>query len=398
MSKVREHKVQVSPAIVTKVDAEKGIVEAIVNVYGILDLGNDISVNGMCAKTISERGRDFKVLNSHNTYSALNVIGLCLAAREVGRDELPEKVRNDYPEATGGLWTQTQYLIDTPEGKGVFDRIKVGAVTEFSIGYETIQSEYKKIDWRGEIVNARFLKEIKLYEYSPVVFGMNQATAVTGVKTDGAAEPEKGKTMTDNKGFGSQPQPNMGDYLSAKMRRAVNQEADFSLMCGEMTAVEHKAVSDALHTGVEAFVKALPETVAAAPRINGGFMWFSADDPDGQKRLAKLQGKAGRVLSSGNAATIQGVIDGIEGQLELLEQLLADAGVVDPADDEPESPEDASATDKSKTEPQAGPDAVPPTDETRKRLLANVLSQLETIEVANGSHSGSDGSSHGQTG
>src|SRR5689334_16934155 len=111
MPREREKKALVSPAFATKIDAEKGIVEAIVNVYGILDLGDDVSVNGMCAKTISERGRDFKVLNSHNTGSALNAIGVCLAARELGREELPDKVLKKYPEATGGLWTQTQYLI-----------------------------------------------------------------------------------------------------------------------------------------------------------------------------------------------------------------------------------------------------------------------------------------------
>lgn len=376
-----ESKTFVSPGVTinTKVDGEKGIVEAIVNVFGILDYGNDICVNGCCAKTISERGRKIKVLNSHNTGNVLNVIGICTAIRELGREELPDDLLKEYPEATGGLWTQTQYLLNTPEGKGAFDRIVAGAVNEYSIGYETIQSEYKKTDWRGDIVNARMLRELKLFEYSPVVFGMNQATMTTGVKADEPAEPEdKDKTMTTSKGMGAQPQPCMGDYLSAKMRAACNQEADYSLMCGDMTATEHKAVSDALHSGIDAFVKALPETVAAAPhRVNGGFGWFSADDPDGKAKIAKLQAKAGRMLSGGNTAIIQSVIDGIESQLEVLEKLLADAGVIDPASDEIDPPEDAPAEDMSKANTQAGPDEVPPTDETRKRLLERILSELE---------------------
>jgi len=379
MPKEREKKELVSPAFATKiVDAEKGIVEAIINVYGILDLGDDVSVYGMCAKTISERGRDFRVLNSHSTRSALDAVGVCLAARELRRDELPPEVLAKFPEATGGLWTQTQYLMETPEGKGVFQRIRAGAIKEYSIGYQAIQVEYKKIEWRGEIVGARFLKEIALVEYSPVVFGMNQATLTTGVKADEPAEPEdKDITMTTSKGMGAQPQPCMGDYLSAKMRAACNQEADYSLMCGSLTAVEHKAVSDALHAGIEAFTKALPETVAAAPRVSSGFGWFSADDPDGKAKLAKLQAKAGRMLSGGNTAIIQSVIDGIESQLEVLEKLLADAGVIDPAEDEIDPPEDAPAEDMSKSNTQAGPDVVPPTDETRKRLLERILSELE---------------------
>lgn len=394
--KGREKKELVSPAFATKVDSEKGIVEAIINVYGILDLGDDVSVYGMCAKTIAERGRDFRVLNSHSTRSALDAVGVCLSARELRRDELPPEVLEKFPEATGGLWTQTQYLIETPEGKGIFERIKAGAIKEYSIGYMTIQSEYKKIEWRGEIVNARFLKEIALLEFSPVVFGMNQATMTTGVKAE--ADEEKDKAMTTSKGMGAQPQPTMGDYLSAKMRQACNQEADYSLMCGNMTAVEHKAVSDALHTGIDAFCKALPETVAAAPRISSGFMWFSADDPDGSKRMAQMQAKAGRMLSTSNATAIQAAMNQIESGLELLEELLTSAGVVDPVSDEVDPPEDAPADDMSKANTQAGPDNVPPTDETRKRLLADVLSQLEIIEVANGSSTGSDGSSHSTAG
>lgn len=390
----------ISPGIATKVDSDAGIIEAITNVFGIVDLGNDICVNGCCAKTIAERGRKVRYINSHDTSSVINAVATVLDIRELGRNELPDDLLKEYPEATGGLWIRAQFMLDDPTSAAVFRRIKAKVIDEYSIGYETIQSTFKKIDWRGEIVNARLLTEIRLWEVSSVIFGMNQATMTTGVKSDEAAAAKvKDETMTDKKGMGSQPQPTMGDYLSAKMRQAVNQQADYGLMCGEMTAVEHKAVSDALHTGVDAFVKALPETLAQSPRVNGGFMWFSADDPDGKKRLAKLQSKAGRVISGGNAATIQQVIDGIEQQLEMLEQLLADAGVVDPADDEADTPQDAADAGKSKTESQAGPDKAPPTDETRKRLLADVLSQLDTFEVAqNGSHSGSDGSSHSAAG
>lgn len=370
----------ISPGITTKIDSEQGIIEAIVNVFGIVDLGNDICVNGCCAKTIQERGRKIRILNSHDTSNVLNAIGVCLDIRELNRAELPDDLLKEFPESTGGLWMRTQFMLDDPTSAAVFKRIKVGAIDEYSIGYETIQSEYKKTDWRGDIVNARLLKEIRLWEVSSVIFGMNQATLTTGVKTGASseAEPEdKDITMTTSKGMGAQPQPCMGDYLSAKMRAACNQEADYSLMCGSLTAVEHKAVSDALHAGIEAFTKALPETVAAAPRVSSGFGWFSADDPDGKSKIAKLQAKAGRVLSGGNTAIIQSVIDGIESQLEVLEKLLADAGVIDPAEDEIDPPEDAPAEDMSKANTQAGPDDVPPTDETRKRLLERILSELE---------------------
>lgn len=170
------------PVFETKVlDEELGIVEAIVNVTGIVDLGGDVITTGAFAKTITERSRKMRVLNSHKTWDVLSVVGVCLEAREIGRNELPSEILSQYPEASGGLWTKTQYLLNTPEGKGVFERIKAGALDEYSIGFEIIQQEFKDL---GEGRYIRIIKEVKMWEYSSVIWGMNQATATTGVKSD----------------------------------------------------------------------------------------------------------------------------------------------------------------------------------------------------------------------
>ena len=80
----------------------------------------------MCAKSINERGRQIQVLNSHNSKRIEDVIGIPLEVKEVERDGLPDEVKAEWPEATGGLFTQTKYLLDTPEGLGAFIRIKAG--------------------------------------------------------------------------------------------------------------------------------------------------------------------------------------------------------------------------------------------------------------------------------
>ncbi|MBD3387420.1 MAG: hypothetical protein GF414_00565 [Candidatus Altiarchaeales archaeon] len=77
------------------------------------------------------------------------------------------EVKSMYPEATGGMLVRTKFLLDTPEGLGAFRRIKAGAVTQFSYGYDTIQS-VPEVKEDGTAV--RYLKEIRLWEYSPVVF------------------------------------------------------------------------------------------------------------------------------------------------------------------------------------------------------------------------------------
>lgn len=175
-----EHKM-LAASFVIKKDATKGIVEAIVSVTGVTDYHGDVIVEGAFKKTISERGRKCKVLNHHNSWSVFDVIGVCIEMREVGRDELPELLLLQYPDATGGLLTVTQYLLNTPEGAGAFARIDAGAIDEYSIGFQCMQYEWKKME-DGSTV--RLIKEVKMFEYSPVIWGANPATATVGVKSD----------------------------------------------------------------------------------------------------------------------------------------------------------------------------------------------------------------------
>jgi len=178
-----EHKTL--PFYEIKVDADQGIVEHLIAVHGILDLGGDISHPGSFAKTITERGQRIKVLDRHMTDSVLRVVGKSLSLQEVGRDELPPALLDTHPEATGGVKATTQFLLDTPEGLGVFNRIKAGAVDEFSYGYDAVKVDYTTVDTKdGESTEARNLREVKLYEYSPVVFAM-QPTAQTLSAKDG---------------------------------------------------------------------------------------------------------------------------------------------------------------------------------------------------------------------
>jgi len=172
------------PFIVTKIDGDQGIVEHTVAVMGNVDLGGDRIHPGAFTKTISERGGKIRVLDAHNSNSVLNVIGKPLSLWEAGRDDLPAKVRTAYPDATGALMARTQFLMDTPEGKGAFTRIRDGAVDEYSIGYDPITADYSEEERDGKSVTVRNLKEIRLWEYSPVAFAMNPATSTLSAKGD----------------------------------------------------------------------------------------------------------------------------------------------------------------------------------------------------------------------
>lgn len=173
-----------------KIDEVQGIVEHIVAVCGNVDLGDDRIKSGAFTKTIVEQGQKVRVLDQHRTDTIMAALGRALSLREIGRSELPDDVREDYPEATGALVAVTQYLMDTPEGKGAFIRIAEGAVDEYSIGYEALDSNYETVKVHGKDRTVRNLTTIRLWEYGPVLWGMNEATQTIGVK-DGGAPPEE---------------------------------------------------------------------------------------------------------------------------------------------------------------------------------------------------------------
>ena len=182
----QERKLFNIPVEATKViDADEGIVEHLVTVFGVFDDGGDISHPGSFAKTLAERGGKIRVVDSHNYDSVLRVVGKPLMIKEIVREQLPPSVLSQYPEATGGLRARTQFLMNTPEGRGAFERIKEGAINEWSYGYDPMQADYSEVEIDGETHTARNLRQIRMWEYSPVLWGMNPATTVMAVKSKG---------------------------------------------------------------------------------------------------------------------------------------------------------------------------------------------------------------------
>lgn len=174
------------PAYVIKADKEQGIVDAIVAVMGNIDHGEDVIHPGAFTKTITERRGKIRVLDNHNMNSVRDVIGKCLEIHEVSKSELPEYITKNYPDANGGLFTKTQYLLDTPEGLGAFKRIESGAIDEYSIAFSIPRSkfDYSDVENNGTKTKVRNIREVKLFEYSPVILGMNSATTTISAKNE----------------------------------------------------------------------------------------------------------------------------------------------------------------------------------------------------------------------
>ena len=182
MSKPQEHKTL--PSFVTKLDGDLGIVEHTVAVMGNIDLGGDRIHLGAFTKTITERAGQIRVLDAHNSGKVADVLGKPLALWEVGRDQLGPEIKAQFPDATGALMARTQFLMDTPEGRGAFVRIRDGAVDQYSIGYDALDVDFteEQKDDDGPAETVRNLRTIRLWEYSPVAFAMNPATETVRAK------------------------------------------------------------------------------------------------------------------------------------------------------------------------------------------------------------------------
>lgn len=169
-------------AFTTNLDDSRGVVETVFAVMGNVDKGKDRIWPGAFSKTFSESGHKIKVLDHHRTGTIMSVLGKPLELRELSKGELPADLLKSYPDATGGAWAKIQFLMDTPEGKGAFARIKAGAVDDWSFGYDALDHDYSKEDKDGEQLTVRNLRTVRLFELSPVLWGMNPAAETLSVK------------------------------------------------------------------------------------------------------------------------------------------------------------------------------------------------------------------------
>lgn len=188
-----EHKQ--TEATITAVDEAQGIVEAIWAVMGNVDEGGDVIHPGAFTKTFSERGNKVKVLDQHRTDTVMSAVGITKELRELNRAELPQEILERYPDASGGAWGKFQFLLDTPEGKGVFTRIQRKAIQEWSFGYDPVDKDFSTVMRDGKQMTVRNLRQCRLYEVSPVLWGMNSAT----MTTDAKAVPDPEKDNPDSK-------------------------------------------------------------------------------------------------------------------------------------------------------------------------------------------------------
>src|SRR6266496_2210976 len=168
------------PAFDVKTDADQGLVEAIVSVFGNVDNGGEVVEPGFFKDSLAERMPKGVWMHDWKTPVAKTLVAEELLA---GDSRLPSELTS-----LGGAYVKAQFNLETQRGREAFSDIKFGLVDEYSIGYKVLEDRWETKSG-GKAV--RHLLKGRWFEWSPVLVGMNDRTATVAVKADGEPEPLK---------------------------------------------------------------------------------------------------------------------------------------------------------------------------------------------------------------
>ncbi len=156
--------------IAFKAAGDKGEYEGHYSIFGNIDDGNDVMHEGAFAKTIAERAARVKVFYMHDW---TKLIG-----------PAPATLKED----TLGLFAAGRLTLGSFWGNETWQLMKDNALNEGSIGFEAVKWDMESVPNGWPI---RHLREVKLYEISPVPLGMNALTQIRSVKAAALAEIKK---------------------------------------------------------------------------------------------------------------------------------------------------------------------------------------------------------------
>jgi len=177
-----------------KADKEQGILTHYVSVTGIVDRDKppDLIELGAFAKTLQESGpagtNKIRVLWQHQWGE---VIGHPLEMAVHPRAMLPPGLLSLYPSATGGLYVVTKLNLDVQRGREAFALYRDGDMDEWSIGFDAVRHSKDHDILKDQGVFVRRIQEARLWEYSTVTWGANQATITVAAKGRSATDEKK---------------------------------------------------------------------------------------------------------------------------------------------------------------------------------------------------------------
>lgn len=263
-------------------DENDGLIEAIVSVTGLRDNVKDTIEPGAYAKTLATR-----VPKGVWGHTWNEPVSRTESIKELlpGDPGLPETLPNGqpWPEGAGGLKVLTRFNLETQRGREAHSDVKFfGDQQEWSIGYN-VPVGGANIDPK---TGARSIKELDLYEYSPVLFGAMPSARTTSVKDaqfafKALSAGELDEVIIEAKSLVEE---------KARRRRP---------MMDEEGAVEDTAPAEEVDDGPDVEPDADPD-----------------DMPMGRRRRGYGRGAGNKALSAAQAQKVQDAIDALKALID----------------------------------------------------------------------------------
>ena len=144
--------------IETKSFGDTGTFEGYAAIFGNVDLGGDVIERGAFKEIVKDRNGMVKILNQHNSRDPIGVA-------EVKQDDK-------------GLSFAGKLVLESSSARNAYALMKAGVLDGMSIGYDVLEGGAKILE-----SGIRQLKALKLWEVSPVTFGMNVLAGIDSVKS-----------------------------------------------------------------------------------------------------------------------------------------------------------------------------------------------------------------------
>lgn len=327
------------------VDAEQGIVEAIVSVYNYVDSGRDRVLYGAFNSSLKKRTPKGVRMHDWNQPVAKTLLALELAPND---PRLPQELKQ-----YGGLYIKGQYNLDTQVGRETFSDVKFGTLDEYSIGYGVIREEQNKQ------LGCTDLVELDLYEWSNVLFGMNDQTTTISAKNMETKTPLADEIKTKGEALGQYAEGEMTvasisalvdilfyrviwkccynwDGVTKEERSATISAAleEFKVLCMkafEALMPEDQEEADALDMEMKMYFEPTEEKVFAkrvGVKLNNRADALSTMLADLKSRIqTALQKKEGRVFSDSNWTKLNDNTEKVGDAYDELRSLLDSAKV-----------------------------------------------------------------------
>lgn len=154
-----------------KADHNKREIEGYAAMFNLKDHGDDVIVKGAFSRSID---RDFAPPGSGRN-NRVKVLYQHLKHEPIGR---PLELAED----SKGLHFRAKLTKGVARADETLALVADDVIDQMSFGYDTIESEMGDWEEAGDTRRVRFLKELGIWEISPVTWGMNDQTQVAMAK------------------------------------------------------------------------------------------------------------------------------------------------------------------------------------------------------------------------